>query len=45
MNNKQTVGFQVTGIIKRSDFNLSNGFPPPMISDDVYIKADGEFVQ
>ena len=45
MNKKQTVGFQVTGIINRSDFNLGNGFPPPMISDEVRIKADGEFVQ
>jgi polyisoprenoid-binding protein YceI len=42
---KQTAGFQVTGTIKRSDFNLGAGFPPPMISDEVYIKADGEFVQ
>jgi polyisoprenoid-binding protein YceI len=45
MSKKQTAGFQVTGVIKRSDFNLGNGFPPPMISDDVLIKADGEFVQ
>lgn len=45
MNKKQTAGFQVTGIIKRSDFNLGAGFPPPMISDEVRIKADGEFVQ
>lgn len=45
MNKKQTAGFQVTGVIKRSDFNLGNGFPPPMISDEVRIKADGEFVQ
>jgi len=44
-NKKQTAGFQVTGVIKRSDFNLGNGFPPPMISDQVRIKADGEFVQ
>lgn len=36
---------KLTIIIKRSDFNLGNGFPPPMISDEVYIKADGEFVQ
>lgn len=42
---KPTAGFQVTGVIKRSDFNLGNGFPPPMISDEVWIKADGEFVQ
>lgn len=45
MNKKETVGFQVTGTIKRSDFNLGNGFPPPMISDEVRIKADGEFAQ
>ncbi len=45
MNKKPTAGFQVTGVIKRSDFNVGNGFPPPMISDEVQIKADGEFVQ
>lgn len=44
MDKKQTAGFQVTGVIKRSDFNLGSGFPPPMISDDIHIKADGEFV-
>ena len=45
MSKKPTVGFQVTGVVKRSDFNLGSGFPPPMISDEVRIKADGEFVQ
>jgi polyisoprenoid-binding protein YceI len=45
MSKKPTAGFQVTGVIKRSDFNLGNGFPPPMISDEVHIKADGEFIQ
>ena len=45
MSKKQTAGFQVTGAIKRSDFNLGNNFPAPMISDEVRIKADGEFVQ
>jgi polyisoprenoid-binding protein YceI len=44
-NKKPTAGFQVTGVIKRSDFDLGNGFPAPMISDEVRIKADGEFVQ
>ncbi|RYF79505.1 MAG: YceI family protein, partial [Chitinophagaceae bacterium] len=44
-NKKQTAGFRVTAIIKRSDFNIGNGFPPPMISDEVRIKADGEFIQ
>jgi polyisoprenoid-binding protein YceI len=45
MSKKQTAGFQVTGVIKRSDFSIGTGFPPPMISDEVRIKADGEFVQ
>ena len=45
MSKKPTAGFQVTGTIKRSDFNLGSGFPPPMISDEVRIKADGEFAQ
>jgi polyisoprenoid-binding protein YceI len=39
-----TAGFQVTGNIKRSDFNVGPKFPAPMISDEVRIKADGEFV-
>ena len=45
MSKKQTAGFQVTGVIKRSDFNVGPGFPAPMISDEVRIKADGEFIQ
>lgn len=36
-------GIQITGTIKRSDFGVGPGFPPPMISDEVRIKADGEF--
>lgn len=38
-------GFQVTGTIKRSDFNVGAKFPAPMISDEVSIKADGEFIK
>jgi|SRR5687768_1810092 len=45
MSKKPTAGFQLTGVIRRSDFAVGNGFPPPMISDEVSIKADGEFVQ
>lgn len=45
MNKKQTAGIQVTGIIHRSDFKIGEGFKPPMISDEVFIKADGEFIQ
>jgi polyisoprenoid-binding protein YceI len=42
---KKTAGFQVIGVIKRSDFNLGSGFPDAAISDEVRIKADGEFKQ
>lgn len=38
-------GIQITGTIDRSEFDLGNGFPPPMISNEVRIKADGEFMQ
>ncbi len=37
-------GIQINGTIDRSDFDLGNGFPPPMISNEVQIKADGEFM-
>jgi polyisoprenoid-binding protein YceI len=38
-----TAGFQLTGTIKRSDFGIGEKFAPPMLSDEVKIKADGEF--
>ena len=44
-SNKQTVGFQLTGVINRMDFNVGPGFPEPMISNEVRIKADGEFIK
>lgn len=43
MSKKQTAGFQITGTIKRSDFGIGGKFPAAMISDEVRIKADGEF--
>jgi polyisoprenoid-binding protein YceI len=39
-----TAGIQIVGEIDRSDFGLGDGFPPPMISNTVVIKADGEFM-
>jgi len=42
MSKKSKVGFQITGILNRADFNV--GPPDPTdISTDVRIKADGEF--
>ena len=43
MSKKPTSGFQVTGTIKRSDFGFASNVPAPMLSDEVRIKADGEF--
>ncbi|MBX3253445.1 MAG: YceI family protein [Chitinophagaceae bacterium] len=45
MSKKPTAGFQLTGTIKRSDFNVGDKFPAAMVSDEVRIKADGEFGQ
>lgn len=45
MSKKATSGFQVTGTIKRSEFGIGEKFPAPMISDEVSIKADGEFTK
>lgn len=42
---KTVAGFQVTGTIKRSDFGIGTKFPPAAVSDEVAIKADGEFQQ
>lgn len=40
-----TAGFQFSGILKRSDFGIGPKFPAPMISDEVTIKADSEFIK
>lgn len=45
MSKKTTVGLQVTGTIKRSDFGIGANFPAVVVSDEVRIKADGEFTQ
>ena len=45
MSKATTAGFQLTGTIKRSDFTIGTKFPAPMLSDEVAIKADGEFIK
>lgn len=42
---KMVAGFQAIGVIKRSDFGIGTKFPNNMLSDEVRIKADGEFQQ
>ena len=39
----RTAGFQLEGVVKRSDFNIGAGFGDSVVSDEVRIKADGEF--
>ena len=43
--NKKIAGFQLTGTLKRSDFKIGDKFGAPMLSDEVRIKADGEFIK
>jgi polyisoprenoid-binding protein YceI len=42
---KTTAGIQISVIIKRTDFGIGSKFPATSISDEVLIKADGEFTQ
>lgn len=39
---KRTAGFQVTGKIKRSDFNVGTAIPNDIVGDEVFIIADTE---
>jgi len=43
MSKADDAGFQLTGTIKRSDFNFGSKFGNAMVSDEVTIKANGEF--
>jgi polyisoprenoid-binding protein YceI len=43
---KQIVsGFKITGIIKRSDFGIGTSMPSALISDEVSIVANAEFIK
>ncbi len=42
MNKKPTVGFRVTGSIKRTDFGIGAKFPTAMLSDEVILVANTE---
>ena len=45
MSKKDDAGFKLTGTLKRSDFNIGSKYPSVMVSDEVEIKADGEFAK
>lgn len=42
---KAIAGFKVTGTIKRSDFNFGTKYATAMLSDEVTLNANTEFVQ
>jgi polyisoprenoid-binding protein YceI len=42
---KNVAGFKVTGTIKRADFALGTKFPNAMLSDEIALNANTEFVQ
>jgi polyisoprenoid-binding protein YceI len=45
MNHKTSAGFKVTGTIKRTDFGIGTNFPTNMLSDEVLLNANVEFVK
>jgi polyisoprenoid-binding protein YceI len=44
-SNAAAAGFQLTGELKRSDFGFGSKYGSPMLSDEVQIKANGEFAK
>lgn len=45
MSKKPTSGFQVTGTIKRTDFDIAAKTPTAILSNEVKITANGEFTK
>lgn len=45
MSNATTYSYQVTGTLKRSDFEVGTKFPEAVISDEVRIKGDFELTE
>ncbi len=43
MSKKQDAGFKLTGTLKRTDFSIGSKTPSAIVSDEVEVKADGEF--
>ncbi|MBC7850729.1 MAG: YceI family protein [Chitinophagaceae bacterium] len=42
---KSIVGFKVTGTIKRSDYNISNSTPSGMLSDEIAVESNLQFMK
>ncbi len=44
-NKKTIAGLKITGVIKRSDFGIGAKYPGAILSDEVVLNANGEFVK
>lgn len=44
-NNKTIGGFKITGTVNRKDFNVGASIPAAVVSDEISILANGEFVK
>lgn len=42
---KEIAGFQITGVLNRLDFGVGTKFPEALISNEVLIKVDGEYIK
>lgn len=45
MNKKTIAGFKITGTIKRSDFGIGAKYPAAVLSDEITLNANAEFVK
>lgn len=45
MNKKTIAGFKVAGTIKRSDFGIGSKFPGAVLSDEIALSANAEFIK
>jgi len=45
MSKKETAGFKITGVIKRSDFGVGASMPDAMLSENVTLRANTEFTK
>jgi len=45
MSKKETAGFKITGMLKRSDFGIGSTMTSVMVGDEISIVANAEFVK
>lgn len=45
MSKKSIAGFKITGKLKRSDFGIGSGVPTAIVSDEILIDCNAEFIK